>query len=301
MQLKVERRKLEYECDRCRKTRILYIATSLHKNVDSQGYQEYVDVHQCLEDKMTAIILFVDKFFTVRSQEKVKVGDDLSSNQIMALNIPMPTKVDFCVKEVKSLPKFKHKNIYEVKIIDKLRQTTFYLECKKTGGAIEVNSELDFVNLKIKFNKKVDPIIIEEWFKQVGSIMEAKALLDEEMLSYLFYYMDPLLEDIPTTDNLIHMDFILSAKTVFPTTNLKNYAIFKKQWLMMKDLLTGEFPEYDRILTRAINNTRNKNLLDVYEKLAEKIEFSTYMIYIYELSTIGIMIIDRVEFITSRD
>ncbi|MHA1397999.1 MAG: hypothetical protein ACTSSF_09890, partial [Candidatus Heimdallarchaeaceae archaeon] len=84
------RKKINYECNNCRKTRVIYILPSLHHSVDEAGYVEYVDIHPCVNDKLMANILYVDKSMVVRSQVPVKVGDDISSQEINAMNIPVP-------------------------------------------------------------------------------------------------------------------------------------------------------------------------------------------------------------------
>ncbi|MBY9000387.1 MAG: hypothetical protein KGD64_05700 [Candidatus Heimdallarchaeota archaeon] len=298
---KEARRKIEYECNNCRKTRILFILQSLHKDVDQKGYVEYVDVHQCLEDRLNANILYVDKSLVVRSQVPVRVGDDLSTQQISSLQIPVPKKVDLKETRITPTKEFKHKNLKGLRIADKLRQSQYVLEKKGDGNNIDVESELSFIELEAIVSKNVDENISEDWFKVLISILEAIVLLDEEMLAYMITYLDPKLNTAPTGDSIIEIDMILHAKSSFPVSSLKSYATFRRQWPdFSKDYGKQNFELYEKLLTYCIGN-QHKTLLDVYFKAEDSIEFNDFIDRIEDLSMLGLINIQKTEFFTVQE
>jgi hypothetical protein len=295
------RKKIDYECNRCRKTRILYVLPALHHRVDEKGYVEYVDVHVCHEDKLTANILYVDSSMVVRSQVPVKVGDEMSTSEIKQLEIPVPKKLDLKEVAITPIKEFRYKNIKKIDINDRLRQTRFTLKKKGDGKNLDVDSELQFIEIESIISKGTDKEIAEDWFKQVASILEAIVLLDEEMLSYLLAYLDPKLSEPPTGESIIEIDLILHAKSSFPIASLKSYATFRRQWSKIKDDFEGkEFSTYEKLLTYCIDNDY-KTLLDIYFKSMDKMSFSSYIDMIEDLAMLGLLNIRKTEFFTANN
>jgi len=295
------RKKIDYECNRCRKTRILYVLPDLHHRVDEKGYVEYVDVHVCQDDRLTANILYVDSSMVVRSQVPVKVGDEMSTAEIKGLDIPLPKKLDFKEASITPIKEFRYKNIKKMDINDRLRQTKFTLKMKGEGKVLDVSSELQFIEIESIISKGTDIEIAEDWFKQVASILEAIVLLDEEMLSYLIAYLDPKLSEPPTGESIIEIDLILHAKSSFPIASLKSYATFRRQWSKIKDDLEGkEFSTYEKLLTYCIDNDY-KTLLDIYFKSMDKMSFSSYIDMIEDLAMLGLLNIRKTEFFTANN
>ncbi|MFW9852881.1 MAG: hypothetical protein ACFFDS_08060 [Candidatus Thorarchaeota archaeon] len=295
------RKKIDYECNRCRKTRILYVLPALHHRVDEKGYVEYVDVHVCRDDRLTANILYVDSSMIVRSQVPVKVGDEMSTSEIKDLEIPVPKKIDFKEAAITPIKEFRYKNIKKMDISDRLRQTKFTLKKKGDGIILDVSSELQFIDLESIISKGTDKEVAEDWFKQVASILEAIVLLDEEMLSYLIAYLDPKLTEPPTGESIIEIDLILHAKSSFPVASLKSYATFRRQWPKIKDDFEGkEFSTYEKLLTYCIDNDY-KTLLDIYFKSMDKMSFSRYIDMIEDLAMLGLLNIRKTEFFTANN
>ena len=199
---KTGRRKIDYECNICKQTRILYILPSLHQTVDEKGYVEYVDIHPCADDRLNANILYVDKNMVVRSQVPVRVGDDVSTQEISAMQIPVPKKVDFKIAKIEPEKSFKYKNLKSFNIVDRLRQAHFQLKEKGDGKLLEVTSELDFIDIEAKISKNIDIDIAEDWLKQLASILEAIVLLEEENLSFIIHYLYPKIKDPQTGDSI---------------------------------------------------------------------------------------------------
>ncbi|MHA1116030.1 MAG: hypothetical protein ACTSRR_06690 [Candidatus Heimdallarchaeaceae archaeon] len=293
--------KIEYECNLCRKTRVIYVDPTLHSEVDSKGYIEYVDLHNCADSKLNAIILYVDKSLTVRSQVPVKLGTDARTEQITSFNIPTPQKVDLSTKKISKLKSFKGKNLKALEISDRLRQSKFVLDGGQ-GIEVESNSELGYIDIKAQINKQIELERAKEWLSKLASILEAIILLDEEMLSYLTLYLDPNLEKNPSTDEILELDLILHAKSAYPYSTLKFYSVFRRQWNNIIDTLTFKsFSNYEKVITHCIGN-QHKTLLDVYQqKLAKNIPFEDFITIINELSQLGFLNIEKIEFITITD
>ncbi|MHA1867197.1 MAG: hypothetical protein ACTSXD_03970 [Candidatus Heimdallarchaeaceae archaeon] len=293
--------KIEYECNLCRKTRVIYVDPTLHSEVDSKGYIEYVDLHNCEDSKLNAIILYVDKSLTVRSQVPIKLGTDASAEQISSFNIPTPQKVDFTTKKISKLKSFKAKNLKTLLINDRLRQTKFILDGSQ-GVEVESRSELGYIDIKAQINKQIDQGRAKEWLSKLVSILEAIILLDEEMLSYLILYLDPNLEKNPSTDEILELDLILHAKSAYPHSTLKFYSVFRRQWNNIKDsLIIDSFSSYEKVITHCIGN-QHKTLLDVYQqKIAKNIAFEDFVTIVNELAQLGFLNIEKIEFITITD
>jgi hypothetical protein len=282
----------------CRKTRILYVLPSLHQSVDEKGYVEYVDIHPCQDDRLNANILYVDKSMVVRSQVPVRVGDNMSTQEISTMQIPVPKKVDFKTAIIEPDKDFKFKNIKSLKILDRLRQTHFQLKEKGSGKIIKVTSELEFIDIETKISKNVDSDIAEDWLKQLASIMEAIVLLDEEMLSFMVLYLDPKICEPPSGESIIELDMILHAKSSFPIASLKSYATFRRQWPRIKSERKGtDFESYEKLLTYCIGN-QYKTLLDIYFKAEGAMSFLTYIDRIEDMSMLGLINIRKTEFFT---
>ena len=301
MSNKSGRRKIDYECNLCNKTRILYVLPSLHHSVDERGYVEYVDIHPCVDEKLNANILYVDKNMVVRSQVPVRVGDDVSKQEISSMQIPVPKKVDFKSVKITLEKDFKGKNIKDLAIIDRLRQTRFQTSDKEDKFSIEITSDLQFIDIKAKLSRGVKQEIAEEWLMQIASILESVVLLDEEMLSYMMSYLDPKIPTGPTGETIIELDMILHAKSSFPLASLKSYATFRRQWPSIKNDLSGkDFFTYEKLLTYCIGN-QYKTLLDIYFKAEESMNFLTFIDRIEDLSMLGLINIKKTEFYTADD
>ena len=298
---KTGRRKIDYECNNCKKTRIIYVLPTLHHDVDKTGYVEYVDIHACLEDKLTANILYVDKSMVVRSQVPVKVGDDLTPNEISSMQIPVPKKMDLKEAEIVPIKEFRYKNLKSFEIIDRLRQTRFVLKKKGDGKSIEISSELNFIDIKIIVARSINMEIAEDWLKQIASILEAIVLLDEEMLSYIVAYLDPKLEENPTGESIIEVDMILHAKSSFPLASLKSYATFRRQWSKIQtDFKDKDFSLYEKLITYCIGN-QYKTLLDIYFKAMNTLSFNAFIDRVEDLAMLGIINIKKTEFFTANN
>jgi hypothetical protein len=295
------RKRIDYECNKCKKTRILSILPSLHQSVDEKGYIEYVDVHACEDDRLTANILYVDRSMVVRSQVPVKVGDDMSTEDITSMHIPVPKKVDFKDTIINPIKEFRHKNLKAIKITDRLRQTNFQLKKKGDGKLVEVTSELEFIDIFANVGRGVEPDVAEDWFKQVASILEAIVLLDEEMLSYIVAYLDSKLNTTPTGESIIEIDMILHAKSSFPIASLKSYATFRRQWPAIKDDFEGkDFPMYEKLITYCIGN-QYKTLLDIYFKAMNSISFNSFIDHMEDLAMLGLLNIQKTQFFSVKE
>ena len=295
------RRKIDYECNLCKKTRILYVLPTLHQSVDEKGYVEYVDIHPCEDDRLNANILYVDKSMVVRSQVPVRVGDNMTAQEISTMQIPVPKKVDFKTAIIEPAKDFKYKNVKSLKITDRLRQTIFMLEEKGAGKKLQVTSDLEFIDIEIKIGKGVDIDIAEDWLKQLASILEAIVLLDEEMLTFMALYLDPKISQPPSGESIIELDMILHAKSSFPIASLKSYATFRRQWSRIKSERKGtDFESYEKLLTYCIGN-QYKTLLDIYFKAESAMSFLTYIDRIEDMSMLGLINIRKTEFFTVDD
>ncbi|MHA1852047.1 MAG: hypothetical protein ACTSUF_00895 [Candidatus Heimdallarchaeaceae archaeon] len=273
----------------------------MHDKVDEKGYIEYVDIHPCINDKMSANILYVDKFLTVRSQYVVNVGDDLSAQQIQKMNIPMPKKVEFVNKNIVPLKGVKYRNIKFIRIVDRLRQSNFIFKTKGEGKEYSIISELEFISIEFAIAKNVDAEYAVSWFKMIASILEATALLDDEMLSYLVSYLDTNICKPPTSESPVEVDFILHAKTAIPSSSLKSFAIFRQMFQSLDDSIKHKgFKNYEKVITHCIGN-QHKTLLDVYQKLAKSMSFSDFIDYVEDLSMLGALTLRKVELIIIKE
>ncbi len=301
------RRNVEYQCNKCLKTRVLFIAPALQSDsVSSHGYIELVDVHPCLNEKTQAVKLFVDKNYAVRSQvtlDSTSKSNESSFSDISGLSIPTPKKADFITYDVIPTKDFGAFNLKSLKINDTLRERIFILGSWLDDFIeIKAKSSLNFIELKAMVSKKMSSEIVKIWLQKLANILETLVSLDEKMLNFLGIYLDNMMETRPTEKELLELDLLLNSSVAIPHSSKEHLEIFEEHW---KEIFSHKGTAFYRIY-KAIMNTclhnEIKTILDIYEAVKNNITemqvFPYFLSILRDLVEFGLINIERLEFYT---
>ncbi len=300
------RQRVEYVCNRCNKSRILFVAPSLQSDkVASHGYIEYVDVHYCLNDKLNAIKLFVDKNYAVRSQVSIKTSsssDESSFNEIAGLNIPLPKKAEFINQKIESTRDYGAYNLKKLDIKDKLRERIYQIGGEGEGTEVEVKSTLNFIEIKATIEESISRENAEGWLKNLANMLESVVSLDETLLQYLGTYLDHMILDKHTEKELLELDLLLHSTVAIPHSPLSHINIFDDHVTeLFPELSVVSFRMYKSIMHACLNNEQ-KTIIDISDEVKDKhisIQALPYFISILgQLVSFGFINIEKLEFYT---
>jgi len=298
-----------YQCIYCGKKRRLVIPRTFKpsKSSDSVGLIDYVDVHRCENDELTAIICFVDANSAVRSQVKIKATHagyiaerdftkEKKEDPFAILGIPSPTKKEFIDVNIES-KNFKARNIEGFQIKDRIRKKIYYFGKQGKGQALPTKSRLGFIDITLFLSKKVADQLYKEWEKglkkdkrrtfpytttrkwvqHLADEMESIIRLDEKMLPYIAEYIDKHITTEPNEQRLIELDLLLNLTISIPWTKRDKYE-------QLGDVIQELFPNKpvkelaDIVMSVAscIDNNE-KTLLDIYNLVSKRVPLSEFL------------------------
>ncbi|MFW9852998.1 MAG: hypothetical protein ACFFDS_08645 [Candidatus Thorarchaeota archaeon] len=303
------RQKVEYQCNKCGKLRILFIAPALQSGkVETHGYIEYCDVHFCDKNELNAIKLFVDHNYDVRSQVAVETkskSEEPAFTELAGLGIPVPEKTEFITQTIVPTRDFGGYNLKKIEIKDKLRQRNYVITEKEGEGGIEivVDSPLNFVEIKVQVSAELKEDIVKEWLIGLSNIVESLVYLDENLLSYLGTYLDYMLINIPKEKELLELTLLLHSSVAIPHSTKQHIEIFEEHVTeLFPDLNVVSYRMYKTILETCLENEQ-KTVLNFYEELKEKMtQIQAFPYYISILSTLvsfGFINLEKLEFYTA--
>ena len=303
------RQKVEYQCNKCGKLRILFIAPALQSGkVETHGYIEYCDVHFCEKNELNAIKLFVDHNYDVRSQVAVEAkskNDEPAFIDIAGLGIPIPEKTEFITQTIVPTRDFGGYNLKKIEIKDKLRQRIYVIKEEEGEGEIEVTVEspLNFIEIKVQVSAELKIEIVEEWLVGLSNIVESLVYLDENLLSYLGTYLDYMLVNIPKEKELLELTHLLHSSIAIPHSTTEHIEIFEEHVNeLFPDLNVVSYRLYKTILEACLNNEQ-KTVLNFYEEMKTKMTqiqaFPYYISIISVLVSFGFINLEKLEFYTA--
>ena len=294
-------KKVEYQCNKCQKKRTLNIPSRLLKTDTFSGVLEYVDVHRCDENNLSAVKCFIDQSLTVRSQVHIKsthygyeTDRDFSSvadeqDLYASLGIPVPQKVAM-TKRVFETKNFERINITGLEIKDKIHNSTYVFEKKEEGKNITIKSILGFMEIRVFISEKVTNRIYREWkqqlkdttnvenktfpfngvrkwIQQVANILESSVYLDVVVLKLIAEFLDENIIEEPTERNLIKLDLLVSSTTAFPKSSSEGLRRFNSE----QALLFSELSPNTRILCKELMiyylTNHEKSILFTYQEM----------------------------------
>lgn len=281
--------------------------------VDEKGTKEYVDVHLCKNNTNKAVILNVDPSFVVRSQFAIdpikEDGDSLKENYF---NIPVPKKHDLAKKNI-LFNDYTAKNLKELSIIDKLRQTILVLESNldpkenQSTKIIGITSNLQFIHIETTIANNINTENALDWLKNLADILESMIVFNEDLFYILGGYIDRHLMETPSLHENLVMKLLLQASLVIPYTTEGYIENFEKD---LENLLLDVENEHKEKLMRAIiketkNNSANSILFLYYiiganlkEELVMNYSLLEFIEAFVPLIIEGLISLEQMEFIT---
>ena len=303
------RQKVEYQCNKCGKLRILFIAPALQSGkVETHGYIEYCDVHFCDKNELNAIKLFVDHNYDVRSQVAVETkskSEEPAFTELAGLGIPIPEKTEFITQTIVPTRDFGGYNLKKIEVKDKLRQRNYVIIEEEGEGENEiiVNSPLNFIEIKVQVSAELQKDIVKEWLIGLSNIIESLVYLDEKLLSYLGTYLDYMLINIPKEKELLELTLLLHSSVAIPHSTKQHIEIFEEHVNeLFPELNVVSYRMYKSILEACLDNEQ-RTILNFYEELKEKMTqiqaFPYYISIISTLVSFGFINLEKLEFYTA--
>lgn len=298
IQNNLQKETITYQCNRCGKKRIALIPPSMTVKCDSRGLCEFVDVHECKDSELTAILLFIDKNRAVRSQVPISSDTELPSTDEFA--IPMPSKVKHTTYTIKPNENYRGKIIRELEIKDNYRNLNYTLKSEKPLDKLNVDacSELGFMSIQANLSRNTTEDKARAWLQKLADLLEKTANLDEDIFSYLIYFLDQkLIEDL-NNQNSKELEIILQSTVSFPLAEenvLDEYNNLRKTVFKKLTIVDNIF--YTNILKSCINN-ESQTILDIFNNLEQKLPLFLYLAAIYNLAENNLIEIEKVEFLT---
>ncbi len=304
---------IEYQCNLCNKSRLIYVSEDLHI-IDETGTKEYVDVHLCKNNTNKAVILNVDPSFVVRSQFAIDpIKEDSDTLKENYFNIPIPNKSDLTKKNI-LFNDYTAKNLKELSIIDKLRQTILVLDSNLSSKEesqrtkiIGIASNLQFIHIEARITNDINTKNALEWLKNLADILESMIVFNEDLFYVLGGYIDGHLMEAPSLHENLVMKLLLQASLVIPYTTEDYIKDFEKE---VESLLLEVSNKRQEKLMRAIiqetKNNSNQSILFLYyiicANLLEELEMSYNLLEFIEafipFIIEGLISLDQIEFIT---
>ncbi len=325
-------RKVMYQCNYCKKSRILYLPHALNIFKENQtGLVQLTDIHLCTNNILSAILCYVDSSYNVRSQVKITATqegyeierdldkkDSESKEPTLPFAIPLPSKTSE-VKIKIDLPDndFNFSNIIGINIKDKIRKREYYFGDIDKGKSFIGTSQLDFIkvvcSIKERTAKKVYKnwtdakkkgsvraapySVITTWLKTLANSIESLVYLKDDLLGYLLEFLDGIIATSYSDQIKNVLELLLRSDSTFPIARKEKISEFdEKAWNKeFKDLTLPELINYKHILLLCKENS-SKNVTELYEEVKKKFTYSTFLLALSLLLEKGYITFNKLEF-----
>lgn len=289
---------INYQCNVCGKKRLALIPPTMKINCDARGLCEFVDVHKCKDEQLSANVLFIDRNRAVRSQLAVSSRSD--TTQDLEFAIPLPEKTSHARFEIIPDKNFEARIIRELEIKDDFRNIIYSLNTNKPREKIEIDttSELGFISLSANITRNTTEEKAQKWLQKLVDLVEKTANLDENIFSKLIYFLDEKLKEDLTDTNAKTLDCILQSTISVP--HAKESALVDFNQLKnstFKKLTIVEVIYYTNILKICTNND-NRTLIEVYTSLDQKLPLFLFLNAVYDLVYNNLLEVDKLEFLS---
>ena len=273
--------------------------------VDSRGLSEFVDIHKCKDDKLTALILFVDARYAVRSQVPISSEAASTSAPTDSTSIPVPVPKKSGLAKIKIVPpaNFKASVITELIINDRLRQLQYSLKPKKIleNRDIKIDSQFCFIHIHAKVSKKTDLGNAKKWFKEIANLLEQTVHINDEVFTLLLEYLEEKLIKDSFTREFKELMLLLNGPFTVPISDKNSLKDFDKRWSKLEGKLTqGDYEEYNKILLICLDN-RNKTLLEIFNLMQDQMKLSYFLSAFNDLISNAFMILEKPQFFATSD
>ncbi len=318
-------------CNKCQKERQLSIPAKLIRTENITNIIEFVDVHKCDENNLSAVKCFIDNHLVVRSQVHIKsthygyeTDRDFSSvsdeqDLYAQLGIPAPKKVEMSKTKIDS-KNFKKVNILGMEIKDKIRNSEYIFEKRAEGQIFTIKSILGFVEINLHLDGKVANRVLKEWKQQVkraslqmqeqrfpfnsvkkwiqyvANSLESLVYLDEEVLKLIADYLDDNILVEPTQRKLTELELLVNSTICFPKASSESIQKFNdKKSVLYPDLSPNELIFLKELLVFCLGNYE-KSVLYVFNERGLHRDFSEYVFALSHLVNEKLINIIRLEF-----
>ncbi len=300
-------KKIEYQCEKCASRRILFFPNVLQYR-RSFGYYEYVDVHECSDNTHRANVLFVDDHFTVRSQVLLEAIEKETKSLFEAsptnFSIPVPKKTDLVHMSISPNRDFTGENLKSLIIEDKLRNCIFKMEeqNEEEGDKINVSSPLGFLRAKIAYNTTLDQTIVSRWITTLLSKLEKSVLLSEDMLNFIFEYLDQRINHEITEENQKEIEILINGSYAFAFIKDETY-FPNPEWEGIIEELTINYRRFYRQIMNSIIEKKYWTILELYIAICEKLcddEFylPEFIEALAKITLSGFITIEKLQFVS---
>lgn len=289
---------INYQCNSCGKRRMALIPPTMKINVDSRGLCEFVDVHICKDEHLTANVLFIDPNRAVRSQMVVSSKNKPIENSEFA--IPMPQKSSHAKYEIVPDNNFEARIIREMEIKDEFRNIIYSLNTDKPREKIEIDttSELGFINIQANITRNTTEEKAQAWLQKLADLIEKTANLDENIFSNLIYFLDEKMKEDLSDENAKAINCILQSTISLPhaeETALSDFNQLKGS--VFKKLTIVEVIYYTNILKICTNNN-SQTLTEVYSHMEQKLPLFLFLNAVYDLINNNLLEVEKLEFLS---
>ena len=289
---------INYLCNSCGKKRLALIPPTMKINCDARGLCEFVDVHKCKDNQLSANVLFIDPNRAVRSQMAVSSRNKPSEDLEFA--IPIPQKTSHAKFDIIPDSSFEARIIREMEIKDEFRNVIYSLNTNKPREKLEIDvtSELGFISLNANITRNTTEAKALAWLQKLADLLERTANLDENIFSILMYFLDEKMKEELTDFNAKAIDCILQSSISLPHAKESALNDFNQlKGSTFKKLTIVEVIYYTNILKICTNNN-SQTLIDVFSNLEQKLPLFLFLNAIYDLVFNNLLEIEKLEFLS---
>ncbi len=323
-------KKVEYQCNKCQKQRNLNIPSKLLKSDTLSTILEFVDVHNCAQNNLSAIKCFIDNFLTVRSQVHIKsthygyeTDRDFSTGEdeqdiFKSLGIPTPQKIAM-VEKVFDTKTFERINITGLEITDKIRNSKYTFDKKEEGKRITIKSTLGFIEIQVFISAKIVDRIYKEWKHQlktaskqgqksfpftearkwiqhIADTLESLVYLDEVVLKLIAEFIDDNIVEEPTERNLVELDLLVNSTIAFPKSSSEGLRRFNTEQATIFQELSPNIKILCKELIVFYLTNHEKSILDTYKEMNPNQSYPQFLFALSHLVHEEFLKINKLEF-----
>ncbi|MBY9001626.1 MAG: hypothetical protein KGD64_11960 [Candidatus Heimdallarchaeota archaeon] len=305
MSSKLEHNQIIYVCNTCSKKRIVLFPAGMEIRVDSTGLSEFVDIHTCKDDKLTALILFVDAQYAVRSQVPISSEEATTSSPDNFASIPVPVPRKSGLSKIKITPpeNFKASVINELIVKDKLRQLQYSLESKKTieERDIMIDSQFCFVHIYANVSNRTDLVQAKRWFKEIANSLEQTIHIKDEIFTLLLTYLEEKLKKDSYIREFKELEILLNSPVTVPISTQKSIKDFSDRWVSIESKLTlGDYNEYHKIILACLDN-KQITLLEIFSIMKSHMKLSYFLSAVHDLFSNAFIKLEKPQFFGISD
>lgn len=268
--------------------------------VDSRGLSEFVDIHKCKDDKLTALILFVDAQYSVRSQVPISSEEATTSapDDFASIPVPVPRKSGLAKIKINPPENFKASVINELIVKDRLRQLQYSLKPKNAveNRDIMLDSQFCFIHIHANVSKRTSLSKAKRWFKEIANLLEQTIHLKDEVFTLLLTYLEEKLKKDSFIQEFKELEILLNGPVTVPISTKKSIKDFDSRWSKIEGKLNlSDYNEYHKLLLACLDN-KHQTLLEIFSLMQGHMKLPYFLSAIYDLFCNAFMKLEKPQF-----